>query len=165
MEDGSPASLSARLRLLRIAMRRRRGASVSLIKLFLTDSDERIMRMSAREIMRRKPADYENLLLKMMTSATPSVRRVIGRAIGGAGFDNFWQRFDKLDKSTRKQAGKAMLKLLPDAIQRLHRFAPARAQQGGDRSGRNPKRSQRFAGGTAHERHRCPCARQCSRGS
>jgi HEAT repeat protein len=125
MEDGSPASLSARLRLLRIAMRRRRGASVSLIKLFLTDSDERIMRMSAREIMRRKPADYENLLLKMMTSATPSVRRVIGRAIGGAGFDNFWQRFDKLDKSTRKQAGKAMLKLLPDAIQRLQRRALA----------------------------------------
>jgi HEAT repeat protein len=124
-DQSAPATRGARLKLLRIAMRRKRGASVSLIKSLLTDPDEQIMRMAAREIMRRKPADFENMLLKMMTSATPSVRRVIGRAIGQAGFDNFWNRFDRIDKATRKQAGKAMLKLLPDAIQRLQRRALA----------------------------------------
>jgi HEAT repeat protein len=124
-DQSSPRTRGARLKLLRIAMRRKRGASVSLIKSLLSDPDEQIMRMAAREIMRRKPLDFENMLLKMMTSATPSVRRVIGRAIGQAGFDNFWQRFDKIDKATRKQAGKAMLKLLPDAIQRLQRRALA----------------------------------------
>ena len=124
--ESSPAgSLSARLRLLRIAMRRRRDASVRLIRLMLTDADERIVRMAAREIVRRRPADYENMLLKLMAGAPASVRRVIGRAIGQAGFDQFWQKFDRLDKGTRKQAGKAMLKLLPDAAQRLQRRAMA----------------------------------------
>jgi HEAT repeat protein len=117
----APESISARLRLLRIAMRRRRGASVEPIRALLNDPDERIVRMAAREIVRRKPADFENTLLKLMTSTSPAVRRVVGRAIGQAGFDGFWQRFDRLDRSTRKQAGKAMLKLLPDALQRLQR--------------------------------------------
>ena len=124
-ETESPEAepLAARLRLLRIAMRRKRGASVALIRSLLADPDERIMRMAAREIVRRKPIDFENILLKLMTSATPSVRQVMGRVIGQAGFDQFWQRFDRLDKATRKQAGKAMLKLLPDAAQRLQRRA------------------------------------------
>ena len=120
-DPATPQSLSARLRLLRIAMRRRRGASTEPIRALLNDPDERIVRMAAREIVRRRPADFENMLLKLMTSAVPSVRRVIGRAISQAGFDGYWQRFDRLDKSTRKAAGKAMLKLLPDALQRLQR--------------------------------------------
>jgi HEAT repeat protein len=49
------------------------------------------------------------------------VRRVISRAIGQVGFDHFWNRFDRMEKATRKQAGRAMLKLLPDALQRLAR--------------------------------------------
>lgn len=122
-EADAPGSLSARLRLLNVAMRRKRGASVRLIKAMLNDKDERIVRMAAREVVRRRPADYENLLLKMMTTATPGVRRVIGRAIGQAGFEQYWQRFDKLDKATRQAAGRAMLKLLPDAAQRLQRRA------------------------------------------
>jgi len=121
----APDSVSARLRLLRVAMRRRRGASVKLLRSLLTDPDERIVRMAARELVRRRPADFENMLLKLMAGAPASVRRVIGRAIGQAGFDSFWMRFDRLDKQTRQQAGKAMLKLLPDAAQRLQRRAVA----------------------------------------
>jgi HEAT repeat protein len=120
-----PESLAARLHLLRVAMRRRRGAAVELLRSLLTDPDERIVRMAAREIVRRRPPDFENILLKLMTSAPASVRRVIGRAIGQAGFDGYWQRFDRLDKSTRQQAGRAMLKLLPDGLQRLQRRALA----------------------------------------
>src|SRR5690606_3497396 len=105
----------------RIAIRRKRGGSVKLIQSFLTDPDERLMRMAAREIIRRRPADFENPLLQMMTSAPESVRRVISRAIGQVGFDLFWSRFDRLDRPRRKQAGRAMLKLLPDAVVRLGR--------------------------------------------
>jgi HEAT repeat protein len=61
------------------------------------------------------------MLLQLMINAPESVRRVISRAIGQAGFENFWNRFDRLDRSTRKNAGKAMLKMLPDAVQRLGR--------------------------------------------
>jgi len=56
-----------------------------------------------------------------MTTAPDSVRRVISRSIGQVGFDHFWMRFDRLDRTTRRSAGRAMLKLLPDAVQRLGR--------------------------------------------
>jgi HEAT repeat protein len=112
---------AARLRLLRVATRRKRGGSVQLIKSFLADGDERLVRMAAREFVRRRPPDFENALLQLMTSAPDSVRRIVGRAVGQSGFELFWNRFDRLDKSTRKQAGRAMLKLLPDAVQRLGR--------------------------------------------
>jgi HEAT repeat protein len=112
---------SARLRILRTVARRPRGASVQLLKGFLADSDERLVRLAAREIVRRRPPDFENMLLQLMIGAPESVRRVVSRAIGQTGFENFWQRFDRLDKNTRKNAGKAMLKMLPDATQRLGR--------------------------------------------
>ncbi len=118
------AHFEARLRLLRLALRRpRRGSSVELLRQFLADSDERLIRLAAREIVRRRPKDFENMLLPLMAAAPPSVRRVISRSIGQSGFDSFWQRFDRLDRATRKNAGRAMLKVLPDAIQRLsHRL-------------------------------------------
>ena len=62
-----------------------------------SDPDERIVRMAAREIVRRKPTDYENVL-----SATDDQRPRIGPAGDrpgdrAGGFDQFWQRFDQLD--------------------------------------------------------------------
>jgi len=111
----------ARLRLLRVAARRPRGASVQLLKNFLNDPDERLMRMAVRELVRRRPPDLENVLLQRMVSAPSSVRRVIGRAIGQSGFEHFWLKFDRLPKPVRKQAGSAMLKLLPDALTRLQK--------------------------------------------
>jgi HEAT repeat protein len=111
----------SRLRLLRIACRRKKNASVGLLQDFLADPDERLVRIAAREIVCRRPQDFEAMLLQKMTGAPESVRRVIGRAIGQAGFDHFWQRYDRLSKPVRRQAGRAMLKLLPDGIARLQR--------------------------------------------
>jgi len=111
----------ARLRILRLAIARKRGTSVGLIKEFLYDPDERLVRMAAREIIRRRPIDFENTLLQMMTGAPGSVRRVISRSIGQVGFDHFWNRFDRMEKPVRKQAGRATMKLLPDAPTRLSR--------------------------------------------
>jgi HEAT repeat protein len=119
--DRLSGNLEARVHLFRIASTRKRGASVALIKRFLSDPDERLVRMAAREIIRRRPSDGDSTLLQLMTSAAPTVRRVISRAIGHVGFDQFWTRFDRVDRNTRKQAGRAMLKLLPDAPQRLSR--------------------------------------------
>lgn len=132
LRQHAAADLPSRLRLLRVAMRRRRGASVQLIKTYLADPDERLARLAARELVRRKPPDYENVLLPLMTTAPLSVRKVISRAIGHAGFEQFWTRFDRMDKPTRRQAGRAMLKLLPDGLQRL-----ARRLEGGPADGRN----------------------------
>jgi HEAT repeat protein len=115
-----PQNFSARLRLMRIVCRRR-GNSVLLLKSFLNDSDERLCRMAAREIVRRRVPDYENILLQRMTTAPDSVRRFIARSVGHSGFEQFWGKYDKLDKSVRKQAGKALMKLLPDSMIRLGR--------------------------------------------
>lgn len=114
-------SFEARLALLRVAARRKKNASVALLQAFLGDGDERLVRLAAREIVRRRPPDFETILLQRMTTAPPSVRRVIARAIGQAGFEHFWQRFDRLERPVRRQAGRAMLKILPDALPRLQR--------------------------------------------
>jgi HEAT repeat protein len=121
LRQHAAGDFGARLRLLRVAARRRKGASTVLLQRFLADPDERLVRMAAREIVRRRPADAENILLQLMTTAGDSVRRVISRAIGQAGFEHFWTRYDRLPKATRKQAGRAVLKILPDAQQRLQR--------------------------------------------
>ncbi|HVT87224.1 MAG TPA: HEAT repeat domain-containing protein [Tepidisphaeraceae bacterium] len=121
LREHAKGDFASRLRLLRIAMGRKRGASVQLLRSFLSDPDERIQRMAARDIVRRQPADFENMLLQLMTAAPESVRRVVSRAIGQEGFEHFWDRFDRMDKSTRRQAGRAMLKLMPDAAVRLSR--------------------------------------------
>jgi hypothetical protein len=94
---------------------------VNLLRRFLRDPDERLARMAVREMIRRRPPEFGNVLLPLMTDAAPSVRRVVSRAIGQQGFETFWQRYDQMDKSARKAAGKAMLKLLPDAVARLAR--------------------------------------------
>jgi HEAT repeat protein len=121
LSQNATASVSGRLRLFRIAMQRKKPTSVQFLRSMLLDPDERLMRMAAREIVRRRPADFENMLLQLMTNAPLSVRRVVSRAIGHTGFEHYWERFDGLDRATRKQAGRAMIKLLPDAAQRLAR--------------------------------------------
>ena len=121
LRNHAAGSFEARVRLLRIALRRPRGASVGLLRSFLADPDERLIRMAARDIVRRKPPEFESMLMQLMTSAPLSVRRVISRCVGQVGFETFWGRFDRMERATRKAAGKAMLKILPDGIQRLSR--------------------------------------------
>lgn len=111
-----------KLRLLRIVSRRPKNTSVQLLKEFLKDADERIVRLATREIVRRQPPDYENVLLQLMTNAPDSVRRVIGRTVAQSGFENYWDRFEDLEHSTRKTAGRAMVKILPGTSQRLQRL-------------------------------------------
>lgn len=111
--------VGVRLRVLRAAMARPRGASVQVVREMLHDPDERVRRMAAREIARRRPVGYQGMLMAAMGGAAPSVRRVIGRAVGESGFQAFWRRYDRLDERTRRTAGRAVLKVVPDAARRL----------------------------------------------
>lgn len=116
MLAAAPDDFAARLQLLRLVAERPMGASVTALKTFLRDNDERIARMAARELIRRKPPEYENALLQQMNAGHETVRALIRRALGQSGFDSYWNRFDRMDRATRKQAGRAMMKLLPDAL-------------------------------------------------
>lgn len=118
---GGVDNVAGRMRLLRIAMSRPQGASLTLLRRFLDDPDERLQRMAAREIVRRKPVDYSGVLLGLMKTAPESVRKVASRAISAGAFESFYERFDKLEAATRVRAGKAVLKLLPDGVARLGR--------------------------------------------
>lgn len=111
----------ARLGIFRAIARRPRNTSVELLRRFLRDRDERLARMAVREIVRRKPPDFENMLLPLMTDASESVRRIVSRSIGQHGFETYWDRFDTMEKTRRHTAGKALLKLLPDTRERLGR--------------------------------------------
>ena len=119
--DSCGDDFTARLRVFRVAAASPLGTSIDVFKRLMRDPDERLARLAVREIIRRRPPEFANLLLPLMTEAPESVRRVVSRAIGQQGFETFWNRYDYLDKSARKAAGKAMLKLLPDAIARLGR--------------------------------------------
>ena len=114
-------SVVARLALLRQTLDRPREASSTCLATMLGDPDERLARIAARELIRRKrPADQQ-VLLRQMSGAAPSVRRIIGRSLGRAGFEQFFQSFDRMNRLTRRRAGAAMLKLLPDGLERLTR--------------------------------------------
>ena len=114
--------VGARLRVLLAATRQPKGSPCGATKVALGDTDERLARIAARELIRRRPADFESALLKQMTTGAPSVRRIIGRAIGQVGFDQYWNRFERMDRTARIAAGRAMMKLLPDAADRLGRY-------------------------------------------
>jgi HEAT repeat protein len=119
--QAEPNNVAARAELFRVAAGRPNGASTMLITAFLDDPDERLSRLAAREITRRRPADYRSLLMARMGQAAPSVRRVIGRAVGQAGFDQFWANFDNMDATQRRTAGRVLLKMMPDLPGRLNR--------------------------------------------
>src|SRR5262249_47585379 len=121
LAEHAVAEPAARLQILRVAASRRRAGSLQLLKKFLADPDERIARLAAREYIRRRPPETDGTLLQLMATAPDSIRRVVGRAVGQTAFDQYWNRFERLDRATRKQAGRAMLKVVPDAVARLAR--------------------------------------------
>ncbi|MFT3786998.1 MAG: HEAT repeat domain-containing protein [Tepidisphaeraceae bacterium] len=115
-------NFAARLRLVRLVLARPGGSSIAFLAKVLSDSDERIIRIAARELIRRRPKEFEGTLLTLMSDAPESVRRVVGRAIGQSSFDSFWSRFDLMDPTRRRAAGKALMKLLPDGPHRIARL-------------------------------------------
>ncbi len=119
---GLQNDVAGRLGLLRLAMSRGRGGSVDLLRTLVVDTDERLARIATREIVRRRPPDFENMLMQLMSAGVhETVRRVIGRSVGKAGFDTYWERYDRLDRVTRRAAGRAVLKLVPGAVGMLER--------------------------------------------
>ncbi len=121
LKTGVEPSAAARLGMLRAVTSRRDPADAEVIAAFLHDPDERIARMAARELLTRRPPDYENILLRGLSTLWPSVRQLISRSVGRASFESYWRRFDQMDVITRRASGLAMLKLLPDGVERLGR--------------------------------------------
>ena len=124
-----PSNIDARLRLLRSVCTRRRGTSVALFRAYLDDPSEQLVRLAVRELVRRRPPEVDTFLLQRISSLPADARRVAARAVGQTGFEQLWANYPRMDKVKRKAAGRALVKLLPDAPLRLGRKLAATATQ------------------------------------
>jgi hypothetical protein len=107
------------------------SASLPTMTEIVRGEDERLARIAARHAVRFGSREQETALLASTADAADSVRRVVSRSAGRTSFEAFWDRYDKLPEDIRRDAGRAMLKLLPDGLQRL-----ARRLSSGDADGR-----------------------------
>ncbi len=110
----------ARLGVMRAAMSIG-SASLPLMTDIVRGQDERLARIAARYAVRVGSREQETALLASTADASDSVRRIVSRSAGRTSFEAFWDRYDKLPDAVRRDAGRAMLKLLPDGLQRLAR--------------------------------------------
>ena len=109
--------LCARVSLLRAAEAAGRdGASLRLLGRLLTSDEERLARMAARGLSRQGSHLAEAQLVRHAAVAPESVRGVIARAVGLRSFHSYWNRFYSIPEETRATAGRALLKLVPDAM-------------------------------------------------
>ena len=89
------------------------------------DADGHVRRMAVRRLARRaaeRDAAAESALLRRLADGDADLRRA-GRAGVAATFEALWRRLDDLTPDRRRSAGRAVLKLLPDAGDRLRRLA------------------------------------------
>ena len=68
------------------------------------------------------------MLLRRLPTAGPTVRHLIARAAGRGAFESFWEKADSLPEAARRSAGRALVKLLPDAAAALWRHDDPRVR-------------------------------------
>ena len=61
------------------------------------DADESIARMALRELIRRRWSGLAALMMRLVTSPHPEVRKIAERHLVPVGFDRFWEHFERMD--------------------------------------------------------------------
>ncbi|MEM8874547.1 MAG: HEAT repeat domain-containing protein [Planctomycetota bacterium] len=87
----------------------------------LDSTDEPIARMALRQLVARNIDGLHGILLRRLPGAPGTLRTAISRIVGRESFAGFWERFDALAPADRKTAGQALVKVMPDALDRLDR--------------------------------------------
>lgn len=77
------------------------------------DGDGVIARIALRELVRRKWSGLTALLMRLVTSTHPDVRRIAERHLIPVGFTRFWDHWERMDPTHRIEAGRALLKVDP----------------------------------------------------
>lgn len=77
------------------------------------DADAVIARIALRELVRRKWTGLTALLMRLVTSPHPDVRRIAERHLIPVGFERFWDHWERMDPAHRIEAGRALLKVDP----------------------------------------------------
>ena len=87
----------------------------------LDDDDPAVAGVAARELARAITDDVHGALMRRLARAQGPLRATLARLVGARGFDGLWGNYDKLDPATRRRAGRALLRLLPDGADHLRR--------------------------------------------
>lgn len=87
--------------------------AVNLIAGFCADSDEVIARIALRHLIRIDYIDLYHLMLRLINSPHPSVRKIASARVAPVGFSKFWDSWSRFDLNQRIAAGKALIKIDP----------------------------------------------------
>jgi HEAT repeat protein len=87
--------------------------AVNLITGFCADSDEAIARIALRHLIRIDYIDLYHLMLRLINSPHPSVRKIASSYVSPVGFEKYWDSWPRFDLNQRIAAGKALIKIDP----------------------------------------------------
>ena len=108
-----------------------RSGTIALLETLLDDPAEPVARAAAQGLIRcrsKGAAGIDAMLLRRLPTAGPTVRHLIARAAGRGAFESFWEKADGLPEAARRSAGRALVKLLPDAAAALWRHDDPRVR-------------------------------------
>ncbi|MBN1436943.1 MAG: HEAT repeat domain-containing protein [Sedimentisphaerales bacterium] len=71
--------------------------------------------LAQKEIIRLRPTNLHQMLIRQLGSHHEPVRETAARACKGFAFKIYWKRFDRLERRHRIAAGQAVFKIDPDA--------------------------------------------------
>jgi len=98
-----------------------RDESTDTLRRVLAWDDEEFSEAALVELLRRSPADLPALVVQQLTSRSPRVRQLAAQHAASYSFERYWRAFDDLPPDARVSAGRAVLKLVPDFVDRLVR--------------------------------------------
>ena len=83
------------------------------------DADATIARIALRHLLRRRWAGLERLMIRLVGSPHEDVRKLAEQQFGPIGFDRFWTRWPNLTTAMRSTAGRALMKIESQFLQKL----------------------------------------------
>ncbi|HUW83826.1 MAG TPA: hypothetical protein VMZ31_13640 [Phycisphaerae bacterium] len=98
-----------------------RDETTDTLRQVLAWDDEEFTEAALVELLRRSPPDLPALVIQQLTSRSPRVRQLAAQHAASYSFERYWQAFDDLPPDARVSAGRAVLKLVPDFVDRLVR--------------------------------------------
>lgn len=85
--------------------------SLEAIALFCDDPDPQFARIALHHLIRRRYTGLPRLLMRLINSHHPSLRRHASQHLGPIGFKRLWEAWPRLDEHRQLAAGRALLKI------------------------------------------------------
>lgn len=98
-------------RLILLSASKQADAAHDAASRFCFDTDPLLARIALRHLIRCRWSQLPQLLIRLVNTAPPQVRRLAVEKLAPLGFDRLWAAWPQLDHHHRIAAGKAMIKI------------------------------------------------------